>query len=149
MEEGILVGASLGIIVGVMFSDIVGRRKTLLVAIGLGLLGVIITVVGVTPWLKFIGLVFWGSAADITFGMSLTILLDSSATENSPITLTVFTASYAIGGIVNVLLFYFLKDWILVLLFYYLLAYAVALITSFFFVESTPMEIISHNSDPR
>ena len=149
MEEGILVGASLGIIIGVMFSDIVGRRKTMLVAIGLSLLGVIITVVGVAPWLKFIGLVLWGSGADITFGVSLTILLDSSANENSAITLTVFAASYAIGGIINVLLFYFLKDWILVLLFYYLLAYAIALITFFCFVESPPIEIISHNSDPR
>ena len=149
MEEGILLGTFLGVIFAVLFSDIVGRRKTILMSLGIPIIGILLTVFVQLPLIRFIGLVLWGSGSQVTFGIGITILLDSTDYRTSGMIFTIFAACVAIGGLVNVLLFFLLKNWILVLLFYYALTYAITFLTFFFFVESPPIEIISHNSDPR
>ena len=63
--------------------------------------------------------------------------------------MTGFIACYSLGGITNVLLFYFVKNWVYVLVFYYILGYAIAGVVFFLFVESPPIEIISHSKNPR
>ena len=149
MEEGILVGASVGILIAIFFSDTIGRRKLMLTLLVIALVGIALTVLVPSPWIKFIGLVLWGSGSQVTFAVSLTILIDSVADECAPMVYTKFSCGLAIGGILNVLLFYFVKNWIYILVFYYALIYAIILIAFFFLVESPPIEIVSHNKDPR
>ena len=44
MEEGILLGAFLGVLIAVLFSDMIGRRKTMLISMGIAIIGIILTV---------------------------------------------------------------------------------------------------------
>ena len=136
-------------LIAVLFSDMVGRRKTMLISMGMAIIGVLLTVFVPLPWIRFIGLVLWGSGSQVTFGVSVTILLDSIDYRTSGMIFTKFAACVAIGGLINVLLFFLIKNWIFVLLFYYALVYTITFITFYFFVESPPIEIISHNTDPR
>ena len=62
--------------------------------------------------------------------------------------MTLFLAAYSIGGMANALTFYLIKDWTYVLIFYYFLGIILFGIPFFLWVESPPIELISHNKDP-
>ena len=79
--SGILIGASLGILIVLFFSDFLGRRKTMLMALVMSVLGIIMTMVGPMSESRFIGLVLWGAGADISVIISLTIISDFVSLE--------------------------------------------------------------------
>ena len=76
MEEGILVGAFVGVIVMIFFSDMIGRRKIVLYALVVGIVSLIVIVTVESPWVKFIALILWGAAADVNFVVALSTLPD-------------------------------------------------------------------------
>lgn len=76
MEEGILVGAFVGVIVMIFFSDMIGRRKIVLYTLVVGAVSQILIVTVDSIWVKFIALIFWGAVADINFVVALSTLPD-------------------------------------------------------------------------
>ena len=144
-----MVGAFMGVLLAALFSDVIGRRKTMLISMAMAIAGVLLTVFIPFPWVKFIGLALWGSGSQVTLGVNITIILDNFDYKVAGILFTIFAACVAIGSLANVLLFFLIKNWVSILLFYYAVAYILTLIAFFFFVESPPIEIISHNTDPR
>jgi hypothetical protein len=50
-----------------------------------------------------------------------------------------FNAAFATGTMANVILFYTLKNWILVLMFYYALGFLALALAFYFYVESPPL----------
>ena len=61
---------------------------------------------------------------------------------------TLYTVGYAVGTLANVTFFYLFASWTEMLIYYYLVLFTALLISFYFFVESPPIEIISHNKDP-
>ena len=50
---------------------------------------------------------------------------------------------------VNPLIFFLFRDWLYITTFFYGLGFFVIAIAFYFYVESPPLEIISHNKDPQ
>ena len=76
MEEGLLLGAFLGNFSVTLFSDIWGRKITLLFGIFLAVVGAFITLIGPIYWIKFIGLMVWGFGAECNFLVCFTLVID-------------------------------------------------------------------------
>ena len=139
----------MGILIILLITDMLGRRLTLLYSMIMAFVGILITALAPIVEIKFIGLVIWGSGADIAYAIMITYISDIVAEDDRPVLFTKFMAAYSIGSIANVAFFYFLKDWVTVLLLYYSLSYVVVIIAFYFYVENPPLEIIAHYDDPR
>jgi MFS family permease len=70
MNEVILIGAGLGVVVVLAISDALGKKKTVFYALIMAVVGVLITVLAPLSVLKDIGLVIWGAGADIAFAVA-------------------------------------------------------------------------------
>ena len=75
-------------------------------------------------------------------------MCDTLAQENIPTGLTLYALGYSVGTLVNTILFYVFGSWVSMLIYYYVLGYVVLLALFYWFVESPPIEIVSHNKDP-
>lgn len=58
-----LLGASLGLFIGVLISDAIGRRLTIIYSMVFTVVGILIVLVINSIKIKCIGLVMWGSGA--------------------------------------------------------------------------------------
>jgi MFS family permease len=119
MQEMILIGSSIGVIAVVLVSDAIGRKRTVFYSLVLAFLGVLITVIGPVPSVKYVGLVLWGSGADIAFAVAASYITEVVSERERPMTYVKFNAAFAGGTIANAVLFYTLKNWIAVLAIYY------------------------------
>ena len=63
MMEALLLGASLGLFVGMSLSDVLGRKNTVLISMLLSCIGVAMIMIFANIELKCIGLVLWGGGA--------------------------------------------------------------------------------------
>ena len=70
MQEGLLVGGSVGVVVVGIFSDAIGRRKTILSSMVMAYVGIVLTLLVPTIELKVTGLLMWGAGADISFAVA-------------------------------------------------------------------------------
>lgn len=58
-----LLGASLGLFIGVLISDAIGRRLTIIYSMVFTVVGILLVLVINSIKIKCIGLVMWGSGA--------------------------------------------------------------------------------------
>ncbi len=63
MQEAMLLGASLGLFIGVLISDAIGRRLTIIYSMVFTVVGILLVLVINSIKIKCIGLVMWGSGA--------------------------------------------------------------------------------------
>lgn len=74
MQEAMLLGASLGLFAGVIISDAIGRRLTVLFSLLCSIVGILVIVTIDNIKIKCIGLVLWGSGAEISFTLLFSYL---------------------------------------------------------------------------
>lgn len=67
MQEAILLGASVGLFVGVIISDAIGRRLSMLISLVFTIFGILLVLIFESIKIKCIGLVIWGSGSEIAF----------------------------------------------------------------------------------
>lgn len=67
MQEAMLLGASLGLFAGVLISDAIGRRLTMLFSMLFSVLGMLMILGVENIKIKCVGLVLWGSGAEIAY----------------------------------------------------------------------------------
>jgi MFS family permease len=61
------LGASVGLFIGVIVSDAIGRRSTMLFSLFFTAFGILLVLVVDNIKIKCVGLVIWGSGAEIAF----------------------------------------------------------------------------------
>ena len=76
MEEGVLIGAALGVVLVTLFSDFLGRIRSIKLGIILLIMAVLITLLGSVDWVRFIGFLLWGIGAQKVFLITLTLISD-------------------------------------------------------------------------
>lgn len=149
MQEAMLLGASLGLFAGVIISDAIGRKLTILFSLFFSVLGILITVGFGNIKIKCIGLILWGSGAEIAYTLLfsyVTEIVCESERSNGYVKLN---AAFAGGATANAIVFFLFRDWILVLILYYGLFNFLAFVGLYFYIENPPIEIISKNKDPQ
>ena len=67
MEESMLFGGSVGVIVVLSLSDAIGRRRTILSSIVLTIIGILLITISNSIEIVSLGLLLWGAGGDITF----------------------------------------------------------------------------------
>jgi MFS family permease len=70
MQEGTLIGGSIGVVLGVIFSDAIGRRTTILSSMVMALAGILISLTVPVIELRIVGLLMWGAGSDISFAVA-------------------------------------------------------------------------------
>ena len=128
-------------------SDILGRKKALLSAMVGTCIGIALIMAFSNIELKCLGLVLWGAGAEISFVIGASYITEIVADEERSRVYVKFNAAFALGTMANAILFFLLKDWMLVLGLYYLLLYGLTSVLFFYYVESPPLEIIAKNKN--
>ena len=131
------------------FSDVVGRRTTILFSLIITVIGIAIALVFSDYIVKSIGILFWGTGADIIFAIGFTYVTEIIAEEDRARAYTVISLLMALGSLANPLFFFIFKNWFSTLLYFYGLGFLVVTIAFFFYVESPPIEIVSHSKDAK
>lgn len=63
MQSALLWGAFLGIFIALLFTELLGRKATVIYSIGMTILGIFLTIVLPNTGLACIGLFIWGAGA--------------------------------------------------------------------------------------
>ena len=63
LEQSLLLGASLGLLLGVLFADFCGKKLTIVLSIVITLVGLILILVFDRTTIKCCGLVMWGAGS--------------------------------------------------------------------------------------
>jgi len=63
MQSSMLLGASIGLLMSVLFTDFIGRKATIVSALFIVLLGISIIMLVGSPKYSCIGLFLWGAGA--------------------------------------------------------------------------------------
>lgn len=143
-----LLGASVGLFIGVIISDAIGRRLTMLFSLFFTAFGILLVLVIDNVKIKCIGLVIWGSGAEIAFTLLFPYVTEI-VTENERTNCYVkLNAAFAGGATANAIVFYLFRHWAVVLSLYYGLLNVVAFALFYYYIESPPIEIISKAKDP-
>ena len=69
MQESIFSGALFGVVLVGIFSDIIGRKKTILYSMILAFVGILMIAFIPNMIVMCIGFVFWGIGSDISFAV--------------------------------------------------------------------------------
>ena len=67
MEESMILGGSVGVIMSLSLSDKIGRRRTILTSIIFTLIGIILITLTKSVEVISLGLLLWGAGGDTTF----------------------------------------------------------------------------------
>ena len=70
MQESIFSGAFFGVVLVGLFSDVIGRKKTIFDSMILALIGILLIAFIPNIIVKCIGFIFWGIGSDISFAVS-------------------------------------------------------------------------------
>ena len=76
MQESIFIGAFLGVVLVGIFSDLIGRKKTVLYSIIMSVGGIVLVLVFSNVGVKCIGFFLWGIGTDISFAVGATYLAE-------------------------------------------------------------------------
>ena len=76
MIEAILLGGSIGLFLGVVVADYLGRKNTVLFSLLAALLGNIVVLVFSNIKIKCIGLFLWGLGAEVSFTVSASYITE-------------------------------------------------------------------------
>ena len=112
-----------------IFSDLIGRKKTVAVSILMSLSSVFLILVFPSAIIKSIGFLIWGTGGNISFSLGVTYLSEIVAEEDRPKSYAKLSLAFAFGVIANPIVFLIFKDWVNVLIFFYgfgLIAIAIA-----------------------
>ena len=74
MQESIFIGAFLGVFLVAIFSDLIGKKKTVLYSIVMSVGGIFLILVFQNIVIKCIGFLLWGIATDISFAVGATYI---------------------------------------------------------------------------
>lgn len=139
LEEGLLIGASVGILPVILFSDAIGRRKTVFYSLIMSCVGILVTLLFSIVELQFIGLVLWGAGADIAFAVAASSITELVSEEERAKSYTWFAFAFSTGSVANAILFYFVSNYKYVTYIYYGLGFLICTIAFYVYVESPPI----------
>jgi MFS family permease len=123
-----------------------GRKLAIAVSLVLTIISFLLILISDSIYLKGIGLFVWGGGSEISYSILMSFITEKTAEHSRTNNYVTMQFWFIMGCLLNCVTFYLFKDWKLVLACYFLVLYIIATILFIYYVESTPIDLISRYS---
>ena len=140
------IGGIVGCFINSFIGDMIGRKSLLILSLLFNVLGLIVVIFSQSLIMATVGLFFVSIGSQNAFSVCFYFITETISEEFREKSSVTFQFFYSFGVLLNVALYYLLRDWQMVLTLFYFIPSVVALIAIITIVRDTPICLVMRNS---
>ena len=143
LESIVYFGSLLGYLTLSILSDNIGRKKSLLISLGIAMSGIIITASSFNIYIAGIGLFLTGFGADVSVNICFYFIAETVEDHNRMKHSIIIQIFFSLGGLLCIGYYYFIKTWRLIYWICLVIPIVITYVLIVLYIEETPYFMIT------